>query len=768
MKKIIALMLALVMVMMTTASCGGEETTTSLDVTTTSAQATQSTTKMPDGTTGGTEVTDGTIASSQATTATTETTTVPTEPELDPEDFLVLHLDFDEWDIDTNVITDITGNGHDGTAYGRVDIVDGPDGYGDAAGFGNVGDYVKIANSVDLNFSSTDSFTVNFWYKLDAELFSHNTWPCLFTKGIPGTTSYYGVWITQSKGYSGVNCGMGTQGSANVNTTATSDLAAGEWHHYVAVYDGEKGLLTTYVDGVAGKSATKTFDVTSDADLFIGITGVMDAMQQFFGAIDEFKIYSCAIDSATIQGIEETEDELVAHWDFNEISTGGTVADLSGKEHTGIVTGNVEIVEAKDGNGAKFAGDGAVITVADAEDLNFLSGQSFTLEITFKADTGRSTWGALVQKGLADKAAPYYGFWIDNTDKLNLGAAAKGTKNYASNSELGGEYHHAVMIQNAEAGTVLFYLDGVLQSSTQPKNASAPLKPVYLVSEGEALTIGTNGFDHFSGIIDDIKIYNYAVDESELLADYGTVNAMAREEYKYVDSETGEKMTLPYRVHLPEGYDENDGKTYPILIVLHGHGETGYDNAGQLRIWGGCVQDIYSREDFIVIIPQCPCDNGLNREWISSEHHFDNVNRELPKKATLALSAVVALMNEYIDSGKVNTDRVYAMGSSMGACGIWELMTREPEMFTAALLMCGAGIPSEAANLVDIDIWAFHGTADETIPVEGTKNMEKAIKAAGGTKMKATYLEGVDHNCMNYCFEEGDILGWLISQTKTD
>lgn len=475
-----------------------------------------------------------------------------------------------------------------------------------------------------------------------------------------------------------------------------------------------------------------------------------------------------AVTTVTGTVMTQTEGVLVAHWDFNEISADGTVADLTGKGHTGTVSGNVTIVEALDGNGALFTGDGANISVDDAEDLNFKSSQSFTIEMTFKADTSSASWGAIVQKGLADNVAPYYGFWVDNKGKLDFGAASTGTKNYDSNNEIGSEYHHAVVIQNVSSGTVLFYLDGVLQSSTQPKNASVPFKPTFVSSSGEPLTIGSNGSDHFAGVVDDIKIYNYAVDESVILADHGTINELERAKFIYIDSKTNEKITLPYRVHFPEGYDENDGKTYPILLVLHGHGETGSDNVGQLRVWGGCAQDIYSREDFIVIMPQCQCDNGGKKEWIASLHNFVKVNRNLNENATLALRAVSALMKEYIDSGKVDTDRVYAMGSSMGACGIWELMVREPKMFTAALLMCGVGIPSEAEKLVDIDLWVFHGTADETIPVEGTKNMEEAILAAGGTKMKATYLEGVDHNCMNYCFEYGDILGWLISQTKTD
>ena len=464
-----------------------------------------------------------------------------------------------------------------------------------------------------------------------------------------------------------------------------------------------------------------------------------------------------------------SEGELVAHWNFSEVSAEGTVADLSGNGHTGTVSGNVELVDAKDGKGAKFSGDGAMISVEDSEKLHFKASQDFTLEVRFKIDSSDAEMGTLIQKGYEDEKGAYFGLWVNNEDKLTLGTTGKKARNFASNSALDDGWHHAVIIQSASSATILFYLDGNLQTCTQPKNMTIPLGNVNLVTKKERLTIGSDGTNFFSGIIDDVKIYNYAVDESEILGEYNSIHNMARGKCKYENTETNESYAINYRVHYPENYDENDNKTYPIVLILHGHGETGKDNVGQLRVWGNCILDIASREDVIIVVPQCVCDNGYAKEWIESEHKFNLIgNRKLPENPTLALAAVAGLMNHFIESGKVDTNRVYAMGSSMGACGIWELMVREKGMFSAALLMCGAGIPSGAENLVDVDIWSFHGTADTTVPPDGTRNMENAIKEAGGTKMKATYLEGIDHNCMNYCFEHGDILGWLISQTKAD
>ncbi|MBE6654623.1 MAG: hypothetical protein E7608_04115 [Ruminococcaceae bacterium] len=471
--------------------------------------------------------------------------------------------------------------------------------------------------------------------------------------------------------------------------------------------------------------------------------------------------------AGTITQLTFSEGDLLAHWDFSEISADGTVADLTGNGHVGKVSGNVQCVEAADGNGVKFAGDGGMITVEDHKDFQFKNEHSFAVEIRFKMDESAAP-GAIFQKGLLDGKGSHFGFWTDEFSKLNLGMSGQTEKTFASNNALNSEWHHIVLIQNKTTGTVVYYLDGVLQNSTMPKNSKSPVVATSFVMRDEAITFGSDGTKHFAGIIDDIKIYDYAINESIVLAEYDTIYNFEGEIYRY-ENEKGETFTLSCRVHYPDGYSENDGKTYPILLVLHGHGETGTDNLGQLRVWAHPMTDVISREDIIVVVPQCECDGGKTKEWVASNHLFNEMsNRSLPKNPTLALAAVTGVMNKFLASGKVDTNRVYAMGSSMGSIGIWELMAREKDMFTAAILMCGAGIPSKAENLLNVDIWAFHGTVDETVPYTGTKNMERAITEAGGTKMKATYLEGVDHNCMSQAFAEGDLIGWLISQTKAD
>lgn len=459
---------------------------------------------------------------------------------------------------------------------------------------------------------------------------------------------------------------------------------------------------------------------------------------------------------------------LVFHFDFSEENAqNGVLKDVSGNGHDGKIHGSL----AFENGSARFTGDGAsYITVPDHEDMNFTRKQSFTLEIKFKAEPA-SSWSCIAQKGLGDGKPAYFGFWLSDGNKLNMGIGSSGKKNFASDSEVGSEWHHAIIIQDVKAGTVLFYLDGELQSSTFPKSSKVPVTPTKVASAGEDFTIGTNFSEHFTGLIDDIKLYNYAVPESELLADYpGLVFSLERGYYDYSNEEAGEQFTLPYRIYRPTGYTENNGAKYPVVLLLHGHGECGKDNVGHLRNSGGHIEGLMARDDCIVIAPQCQCDLGINREWVASKHNFAYTNRTLPEKATLALRALMALMDEIAKDPKVDANKISAFGFSMGGFGVWELLMRKPDMFSAAVIFSAAGAPASADKVLDIDIRAYHGMKDTTVPPSGLTLMDEAITALGGTKFKASYFEDADHNtCGGYAFEQdGDLFAWLLEQTNAD
>jgi predicted peptidase len=114
----------------------------------------------------------------------------------------------------------------------------------------------------------------------------------------------------------------------------------------------------------------------------------------------------------------------------------------------------------------------------------------------------------------------------------------------------------------------------------------------------------------------------------------------------------------------------------------------------------------------------------------------------------------------------VDDKRIYASGYSMGGYGTWNLLMNHSDVFCAAVAMCGAADPSQAATLVDIPVWAIHGVKDPTVPVSGSQEMVAAIQAAGGTKIRYTELPDHEHDVWSYTYTDPEIFNWLFAQVK--
>jgi predicted peptidase len=293
----------------------------------------------------------------------------------------------------------------------------------------------------------------------------------------------------------------------------------------------------------------------------------------------------------------------------------------------------------------------------------------------------------------------------------------------------------------------------------------------------------------FHGAIDEFKMYDYAWETKESAK---SIYAAGEYTFEYVNpNDATQKMTLPYRVYFPTDFKDNTNK-YPVLYFLHGHGECGTDNTKQLQVFGPniLVDDIVAMDNCIIVAPQTICDTATNKfEWVASGsgmagiHQWDGAAGGLRIRQgnlediihTVGMQAAEALIKEFVgkEENRVDMNRVYVAGISMGGCATWEIMARNPELFAAAIPLCGSGILSTADKLTNIDIWAFHGSADTTVHTEGSRKMYDAIKAAGGTKIIYTELAGQGHSIWNASYTYKNAAGqtpaqWLLNQTKAD
>ena len=119
----------------------------------------------------------------------------------------------------------------------------------------------------------------------------------------------------------------------------------------------------------------------------------------------------------------------------------------------------------------------------------------------------------------------------------------------------------------------------------------------------------------------------------------------------------------------------------------------------------------------------------------------------------------------------VDADRVSLTGHSMGGTGVWSLVLKNPELFSAAAPLSGSVRLSAGQNLQvlsDLPIWAFVGTADTIVPPASSERMVELLQEKGSTA-RITLLEGDTHFDVPtsvYLDKKLDLLGWLIKQER--
>lgn len=472
--------------------------------------------------------------------------------------------------------------------------------------------------------------------------------------------------------------------------------------------------------------------------------------------------------TTTTTVVDPVKKGPIAHITFDELSDSLTFVDDTGNGHDAVASHDLKIVEGRFGNAVYLESVGQHIEIPDSDAFKLSKTDSFTIDIWFKwSETfAGGQWPCVIQKGLVQSEGKYkyVGFWISSSGKaLNLGITSSTAGSLFSNTPVGEkagtEWHHAVAVQDAEKNTISYYYDNRLVAKFPAIDAS---------SAGCPFTIGYNGSDgQYIGAIDELNIYDYAIDMSGSSVS-SSIDDMLYMKYEYKSEKTGKSVTLPYRVFLPAGYDSASAEKYPVLLFLHGYGEIGNNNTNQIRVLGGpnlLLNKLVANGSCVIIAPQC--NDPVEYNWVGLNHQWGTGTRdELPENPTITLEAATQLLLDYIEEGKIDKNRVYVSGISMGGYGTWEIIARNPDLFAAAVPLCGAGILSSAESLKDMAIWAFHGNSDTTVPASGTRDMENAIKAAGGTKIKATYYSGVGHNVWPYAYAEDGLVDWLLAQSK--
>ncbi|MBO5908931.1 MAG: prolyl oligopeptidase family serine peptidase, partial [Clostridia bacterium] len=443
----------------------------------------------------------------------------------------------------------------------------------------------------------------------------------------------------------------------------------------------------------------------------------------------------------------------------------GVIDNVAGEGLDAIITGKPEYMTSPTGADAIHFGQNKSVfdylTIKNDDRLNFTVDDEFTIDFWYMLDRSAAGWDNLFSKGSSKNG--WYGVWLGQTDAANQGVCWGGD---TGNNKIGSLYskykwHHITVIQKDR--TIYTYLDGKQVGVFAAMDYTSATD--FYIGGRNSSDASPNSASQFHGAIDEFKIYDYAWESSNSIK---SIYAAQSYTYEYVSADGTQKMTLPYRVYLPTDFNENTN-SYPVLYFLHGHGECGTDNKTQLQVFGPniLINDIVEMDNCIIVAPQTICDGATNvYEWVASGsgrpgiHQWDSAAGGLGIRNgalddiihTVGMQAAEALIKEFVANkeNRVDLNRVYVAGISMGGCATWEILARNPDLFAAAVPLCGSAILSTAELLKDVAILAFHGTGDKTVWTEGTTRMVDAIKAAGGNKIFYTPIsENFGHSIWN-------------------
>lgn len=232
---------------------------------------------------------------------------------------------------------------------------------------------------------------------------------------------------------------------------------------------------------------------------------------------------------------------------------------------------------------------------------------------------------------------------------------------------------------------------------------------------------------------------------------------------------TSQNVSIPYTLFCPDTADT----PLPLVVCFHSEEERGGDNISHLGAssgWNTLTAPAFQKKrPCFVLAPQCP--DG--RIW-------NELSVETP---VTDLIFSVAQSGDY----PIDTNLIYAVGSSLGGMAAWTMVSHRPTFFTAALPVSGCGDPYAVRNAKFVPIWAFHCENDQVIPVSTAHSFEGATYLAGSRRMvnslclagseKAYYTEydpdevfrlnlSSPHHLYEAVYANEQVWDWLFSQTR--
>jgi predicted esterase len=210
-----------------------------------------------------------------------------------------------------------------------------------------------------------------------------------------------------------------------------------------------------------------------------------------------------------------------------------------------------------------------------------------------------------------------------------------------------------------------------------------------------------------------------------------------------------------YLIYLPEEYESQPEKTWPLIFFLHGSGDRG-DNLFLLA----------KASPFMLIREKGPLP-------------FIIVAPLLQEEATFPEAYMDGMLNEALTAYRVDRKRVYVTGLSMGGEATYRFALHRPETF-AAIAPLAAFNPKYAPSTLrqgykafevpmerikDLPVWAIHGENDIVVPLNVAQSTVDDLEKAGGN-VRFTILKDHDHDVWTDTYSNPKFYDWLLQHQR--
>ena len=219
----------------------------------------------------------------------------------------------------------------------------------------------------------------------------------------------------------------------------------------------------------------------------------------------------------------------------------------------------------------------------------------------------------------------------------------------------------------------------------------------------------------------------------------------AARKHELLDGDPAQADVLPYFLHLPEDYDSDSERRWPLVLFLHGAGERGSDLDSAMGHGIPKLAEAGREFPFVIATPQCP----ESSQWVAE------------------LTTLAGLLDDVAADYRIDRSRIYATGLSMGGFGTWSLAIRYPERFAAIAPICGGLWLQGVDRIRHLPVWTFHGEEDKIVPIDSTEEIVAGLEVLGAD-VRFTRYPGVGHDSWTRTYDNPDLYDWLLAHRRTD